>query len=310
MNHTKYTPEALQQIAEQSIGKPVWDKDSKQVATVSNAYVQDGKVNLSFDWNAAGVYSIAGGEMTDLEATLAEILDAPDDDFPRLAYADLLEEAGQGERAEFIRLQLELAKGPYQKCLCEIPCRRTQRQHPCPTVEERLEKLRKREQELKALTWTWADINIFGFADWRRGFIEGVASTWENWHTHADEITAAHPIKEVRLTTWPGKLGYFQGQQIWVIQQEECGNGGTACTLKEREQAVKSMLLYRWEKIHFELPQYEMGLDLAGGAATLKVNGETFAANSWQVIPEPQPPKKKWYYQGGKLKQSNSTPAS
>src|SRR2546423_208668 len=40
---------------------------------------------------------------------LADILASPDDDAPRLVYADWLDENGQPERAEFIRLQCELA---------------------------------------------------------------------------------------------------------------------------------------------------------------------------------------------------------
>jgi uncharacterized protein (TIGR02996 family) len=44
------------------------------------------------------------------EAFLADICEHPDDDAPRLIYADWLEEHGQSERAEFIRVQLELAR--------------------------------------------------------------------------------------------------------------------------------------------------------------------------------------------------------
>lgn len=47
--------------------------------------------------------------MPDDDAFLATILDNPDDDGPRLVYADWLEENGQCERAEFIRVQCELA---------------------------------------------------------------------------------------------------------------------------------------------------------------------------------------------------------
>ncbi len=53
--------------------------------------------------------------MTDGDAILRAILDDPADDLPRLAYADWLEENGQMERAEFIRLQLELA--PHESAL-------------------------------------------------------------------------------------------------------------------------------------------------------------------------------------------------
>ncbi len=53
--------------------------------------------------------------MTTEQALLADILAKPDDDLPRLVYADWLDErdgAGDRERAEFIRVQVELAKWP------------------------------------------------------------------------------------------------------------------------------------------------------------------------------------------------------
>ena len=46
--------------------------------------------------------------MTDREALYRAILDAPDDDAPRLVYADWLDEHGDPDRGEFIRLQCEL----------------------------------------------------------------------------------------------------------------------------------------------------------------------------------------------------------
>jgi uncharacterized protein (TIGR02996 family) len=48
--------------------------------------------------------------MTDEPALLAAIADRPDDDTPRLVYADWLDDHGQRERAEFIRLQCALAR--------------------------------------------------------------------------------------------------------------------------------------------------------------------------------------------------------
>ena len=47
--------------------------------------------------------------MTDADALLAAILADPDDDTPRLAYADWLGESGDADRAEFIRLQCAIA---------------------------------------------------------------------------------------------------------------------------------------------------------------------------------------------------------
>jgi uncharacterized protein (TIGR02996 family) len=45
--------------------------------------------------------------VVDERAFLRAIVEAPVDDAPRLVYADWLEEHGQGERAEFIRLQIQ-----------------------------------------------------------------------------------------------------------------------------------------------------------------------------------------------------------
>lgn len=46
--------------------------------------------------------------MTDGEALLKAILAHPEEDTPRLVYADWLQENGQEERAEFIRLQIKI----------------------------------------------------------------------------------------------------------------------------------------------------------------------------------------------------------
>ncbi|HLW64543.1 MAG TPA: TIGR02996 domain-containing protein, partial [Gemmataceae bacterium] len=47
--------------------------------------------------------------MTEADAFLATILENPDDDAPRLVFADWLDEHGETDRAEFIRVQIELA---------------------------------------------------------------------------------------------------------------------------------------------------------------------------------------------------------
>src|SRR5262249_10801808 len=51
-----------------------------------------------------------GAQMTQGEAILQGVLDNPDDDTPRLVYADWLDDHGDPDRAEFIRVQIELAR--------------------------------------------------------------------------------------------------------------------------------------------------------------------------------------------------------
>ena len=48
--------------------------------------------------------------MSDHAAFLNAVLERPDDDLPRLVYADYLDETGEPNRAEFIRVQIELAR--------------------------------------------------------------------------------------------------------------------------------------------------------------------------------------------------------
>jgi uncharacterized protein (TIGR02996 family) len=61
--------------------------------------------------------------MSDDAALLAAICAAPDDDAPRLVYADWLDEHGHPDRAEFIRVQCERAR------------------RPCPALHEREDRL-------------------------------------------------------------------------------------------------------------------------------------------------------------------------
>jgi uncharacterized protein (TIGR02996 family) len=55
--------------------------------------------------------------MSDNTAFLRAVLEHPDDDGPRLVYADWLDEQGQADRAEFIRVQCELA-ADWSCCRC------------------------------------------------------------------------------------------------------------------------------------------------------------------------------------------------
>jgi uncharacterized protein (TIGR02996 family) len=55
---------------------------------------------------------------------LADIVDNPDDDTPRLVFADWLEDHGQADRAEFIRVQIALARlGTYDPARADLQAR-------------------------------------------------------------------------------------------------------------------------------------------------------------------------------------------
>jgi uncharacterized protein (TIGR02996 family) len=69
-------------------------------------------LSASVEASSADEYSsLMSCESLDL---LAAVLDSPSDDAPRLVYADWLDEHGQADRAEFIRLQCEMARSDHE----------------------------------------------------------------------------------------------------------------------------------------------------------------------------------------------------
>ena len=107
---------------------------------------------------------------------------APDDDGPRLIFADWLDEAGDSDRAEFIRLQCALAGLP-----ADDPRR--------PDLEEREKRLRDAHERLWA-----ADIapHVTGW-DFRRGLIDGVSLDTAQFLASGAALFDAAPIRRVRL---------------------------------------------------------------------------------------------------------------
>ena len=117
--------------------------------------------------------------MTDEPALLRAVLDAPDEDDPRLVYADWLEENGQPERAEFIRVQIELAR------LDEYDPRR-------PGLERRQDELRKKH----AAAWCEPlDLNVEHVA-FTRGFVGSLLMLPAHFVERAEGLFELAPITE------------------------------------------------------------------------------------------------------------------
>jgi uncharacterized protein (TIGR02996 family) len=157
--------------------------------------------------------------MTDatLAALLRDVLDAPDDDGARLRYADRLDELGDPERAEFIRVQCRRSSEEE-----EIERRGWSRQEE----DIRLACLRRREGELHQGRWQkWVGLPLPFVArrdvhfHFRRGFVKEVTLTAADWLTHADAILAAHPVREVRLT----ELNYHPDAANFRLSRAEYG---------------------------------------------------------------------------------------
>src|SRR5262245_33896443 len=99
--------------------------------------------------------------MNQRRAFLQAITEAPDDDVPRLVFADWLQDEGDADRAEFIRVQCALAR---------IEADDPERPRLCRREDELL--AAHREEWLKADLPAWARPG----AAFRRGFVAHVAA--------------------------------------------------------------------------------------------------------------------------------------
>lgn len=118
-------------------------------------------------------------------AFVATILAAPDDDAPRLVYADWLDEQGDADRAEFIRLQVRLAH------MAPDDLGR-------PGVQSRSHDL----QRAHHVEWV-NQLPQFDGVHWEsfhRGFISAVRFDHPDlFFEHADDVFAAAPVQEIQL---------------------------------------------------------------------------------------------------------------
>ena len=132
--------------------------------------------------------------MSDREALLAAIRMHPDEDTPRLVFADWLDEHGEefdGWRAAFIRGQIAGARPKLHKWMAR-----------------KWFAILPRDFEIRKGKYLWFHELPHASASIVRGFIERVRCTAADWLANADTILAEHPVRRVRLTTWPEQNSY------------------------------------------------------------------------------------------------------
>lgn len=123
--------------------------------------------------------------MNEREALLRAIYENPDDDTPRLVFADWLQENGDEARAEFIRVQVELPRHtphtiPWHKC--------NARARKLLAVYED----QWRGEVPNDISWH--------YPEFRRGFLERlVISDFAAFEQQATRIFAATPLRELLI---------------------------------------------------------------------------------------------------------------
>jgi uncharacterized protein (TIGR02996 family) len=123
------------------------------------------------------------------EGFLKDIIAHPGENTPRRIFADWLEENGDPDRAEFIRLQCELAQ------LTEDDDRRWD-------LEEREGQLLRRHGK----GWAGPIRHLVKRWQFRRGFVEAITIRAADFLEHADDLFRLAPVCRVRLLDAPGQL--------------------------------------------------------------------------------------------------------
>lgn len=255
--------------------------------------------------------------MTDADPTylalLAGVCADPADDTARLVMADWFQENGQGELAEFVRLQIEIERSP-SFLAPEFDRLR---------IFER--KLRDRGCERGGFMSNWGAASGLppgAAVEWSRGFVGSLVCTAEDFLRHADAMLwhpeqtvrcgnccgagyiteerfgcprcgsgkpkfrgdgrgaprpcppTAQPITHVTLTTMP--------DVVTLADVASCHrhDGATAVVLPWR---IKESLESVWPGVTFELP------DQSGTAGTVTVAGQPVPVGNWSIRRQPRP---------------------
>lgn len=162
------------------------------------------------------------------------VLARPDDDLPRLIFADWLDERGESERAEFIRVQVELARlkptvpedftATDEAMAAQERCWRLEFQqwHDLAQIAD--------DGWFAPLDYTWGDGKrsspALDLADGhndvhflvRRGFVDEITCRTEWFLAHAAEIFRAQPVTRVVLSNLEPDRTYHNdtGAECWA----------------------------------------------------------------------------------------------
>jgi uncharacterized protein (TIGR02996 family) len=157
--------------------------------------------------------------VSDRNAFLRAICEQPADDAPRLVFADWLDENGESERAEFIRVQCKLEEARQRAEVPHTCCTDDSDHGPCRTCEP-FKRLHRRSRQLledfahgwfrDAFPWLEQPLEPVYYAQWwgwvGRGFVAEVACPLGDWLDHGKAICEQHPVERVRITD---RVPYF-----------------------------------------------------------------------------------------------------
>ena len=216
--------------------------------------------------------------MTDRDALMRAILDHPDEDTPRLMFADWLQENGQPDRATFVRRQCEIARlvadepagqnsmwligyrlamhreqstmaavldGP--PCRCVLCLQDIVRELFVANGPNQLEWMGKAVHDVCVLGTEWLD-----HLPWfRRGFVESVDCPADVWLQHGAAIRREQPVRRV----WHPDVPLLVGTPLLSNEADVVGLSGDP-----------TGAMFAWADVQAEAALAGLSLDEIGGA--------------------------------------------
>lgn len=192
--------------------------------------------------------------LTTADQLFAAVIAAPADDAPRLALADWFRENGEEERAEFIEVQVELARMERWAATRFMVL-------PESREGQYIDALRRRERELLRQSYESWVVPTIGKAAWcgacagcgsfdgnhypkrqcescngkgrafefRRGFVHTVRCTLALWLAHGPTVVRGQPVERVEITD---KQPYGSGDRwTWCDARRVIGERGASARM-------------------------------------------------------------------------------
>jgi uncharacterized protein (TIGR02996 family) len=205
--------------------------------------------------------------MSDDAAFLRAILADPDDDLPRLIYADYLDERGD-PRGEFIRAQIEVARLP------RGDARRKK-------LKERATQLRDRHEP----EWVGPLREFIDGWEFRRGFVEAVTLGALAFLRQGDALFAAAPVRQVALThAWEEVEALAQCPHLARLRSlslsgNYLSDGDVAVLLKSAHVTHLDELDLSFNRYHAAAMEVLAGTPALGGLRVLDLSHNTIGAS-------------------------------
>lgn len=181
---------------------------------------------------------------------LRAILDEPNSDEPRLIYSDYLEENGDLDRAEFIRLQLKTQWDiGVLKAWWDREKELLAKEGP-PVLGTRSRMRNGGEYTTHAYRWMSLGVIAVEWCEFRRGFVEEIVCTAKDLE-YLPGILECDPVQKVTLTTWPRMA-------VWYEEDENSQDPNIVMMAMKRQLKRQYPKIKEWD-LPFPTEQFPLG---------------------------------------------------